>query len=704
MPHQFIRIEREDELAIWWLDQPDVRHNKLSTAALDDIGRAVASAKSDATVKGIVVISAKPDSFIVGADVRELQAMTSRDDAVALSRKGHELIRQVHRLNKPVVAAIHGAAMGGGLELALACTMRIATDHAATKFALPEVQLGLLPGGGGTQLLPRLIGIQKALPYLLTGKNAYPKPAKRMGLVDELMHRPGLLSAAKQAARELVRTGTPDRANQPIQERIVEGNPFTRRLIYSKARDRVKKTTRGNYPAPPRIIECVRAGMEGGLEAGFEAEEKHFGDLAVSPESRELVRLFFAKNEAEKNPFEGGARKVRRVGILGAGLMGRGIAEVTAKNGLHVIVKDQSLELASKARRQVYEATERKRKKGVLRAFERDAIVERVSAVDSYDVFDSINLVIEAAPEDLRLKKQLIREIEAAASTSCIFASNTSSIPISDLAEATSRPELVIGMHYFSPVPKIPLLEIVRTPKTPRWVLATAIDVGLTQGKTVIIVNDGPGFYTTRVLALYMNEALNLLDDGADIEHVDRLMRQFGFPMGPFELFDLVGIEVASKITAVLSDFFSERRIQPNTKAANMVEAGMKGRKSDRGFYRYEDEKKQDVDSDAYTYFHAASRADISDDAIIQRLVLSFVNEAIYCLEDGILEAARDGDVGAVFGLGFPPFLGGPFRYVDTRGALTILRKLEQLRDKRGPQFAPSELLRKHAREKTPFT
>src|SRR5690606_6960943 len=631
MVDRFIRIERDEELAIWWLDEPGERHNKLSSSALEEVAAALENAAMDPTVQGIVIISAKPDSFVVGADVRELQAMTSREEAEALSRMGHELIRSVQRLGKPKVAAIHGPAVGGGMELALACDMRIATDHPATRFALPEVQLGLVPGGGGTQLLPRLIGIQDALPYLLTGKNAFPRPAKRLGLIDALIHRPGLLLAAKQAARDLIRKGAPERPASSLTERVLEGNPLTRRVIYSKALDRVNRTTHGRYPAPPRIIDCVREGIEHGIDAGFRAEEKAFGDLAMSDESRELVRLFFAKNEAEKNPFEGGARKIRRIGVLGAGLMGQGIAEVSAMNGLNAIVKDQTLELAAQARRSTYKAATRRLRKGAISEFERDAIVERVSAVDSYDAFGRIHLVIEAAPENVELKKQLVRDIEAHAAISCIFASNTSSIPISDLAEASSRPELVIGMHYFSPVPQVPLLEIIRTERTPGWALATGVGVGLAQGKTVIIVNDGPGFYTTRVLAVYMNVALNLLDDGADIERVDRLMRDFGFPMGPYELFDLVGIDVAAKITSVLSRFFAARGIRPNSKAARMESAGLRGRKTGRGFYRYEGEKKKEVAAVAYSYFDADRRVDISNDLILQRLVLAFVNEAVYC-------------------------------------------------------------------------
>jgi 3-hydroxyacyl-CoA dehydrogenase / enoyl-CoA hydratase / 3-hydroxybutyryl-CoA epimerase len=704
MDGTFLRTERDGELAIWWLDQRDSPHNLLSSSALQEIERAIDEAADDGGVHAVVVVSAKPDSFVVGADVRELQSFTSRDEAEALSRRGHALIRKVSSLGKPVVAAIHGPAVGGGLELALACTMRIASDHPATRFALPEVNPGLLPGGGGTQLLPRRIGIQQSLPLLLTGKSLYARPARRRGLVDALIHRAGLLTAAKAAARELVegRRETDRSGPAPLHERLLESNPLTRRLIYSRAAEETQKKTRGNYPAPPRIIDCVRAGIEEGFEKGLEAEAAAFGDLSVTPESKGLVRLFFAKREAEKNPFAGSARPVDRIGVLGAGLMGSGIAEVSAENGLDVVVKDQTLELAAQARKHVYRSASRQLKKGAMSRFERDLVVERVTPAADYEAFAAVDLVIEAAPEQVDLKQQLIRDVETAVREDCIFASNTSSIPISTLAEASVRPELLVGMHYFSPVPKVPLLEVIRTDRTPEWVLATACEVGLRQGKTVVVVNDGPGFYTTRILALYMNEALNLLDDGADVEAVDRSMRDFGFPMGPYELFDLIGVDVASKITQVLGDFMQERGIHANHKADAIVAAGYKGQKTGRGFYAHDGRKRGDVNEKIYGFF-TGERTTRPADEIQERLALTLVNEAANCLEDGILNSAVDGDVAAVFGLGFPPFRGGPFRYADRLGPKQVVERLDVLRSRHGEQFRPAEPLQRLAREARTF-
>jgi 3-hydroxyacyl-CoA dehydrogenase/enoyl-CoA hydratase/3-hydroxybutyryl-CoA epimerase len=696
MSGRFLRTERDDELAIWWLDQQDARHNTLSSTALDELGVAIEGAAADAHTHAIVIISGKPDSFVTGADVREVQSFRSREEALALSRRGHQMILRVRHLDKPVVAAIHGAALGGGLELALACSMRIATDHAATRFALPEVMLGLVPGGGGTQLLPRLVGLQRSLPMLLTGKNAYPRPAKKMGLIDALIHRPGLLEAAKSAARDLVSGRIKQRGGGPeaLQERLFEKVSVTRRVIYARAAERVRKETHGKYPAPPRILECVRVGIEEGMEAGLDREASAFADLSMTAESEELVRLFFARNAAENNPLEGHQRPVQHVGILGAGLMGSGIAEVSAENGLNVVVKDRSLELSSKSRKHVHRSASRKVEKHAMTPFERDAMVERVTAAADYEPFARVDLVIEAAPEDLELKKQLIAEVDRATKPDCILASNTSSIPIASLADAASRREQVIGMHYFSPVAKMPLLEVVRTPQTADWVLATAIETGLRQGKTIIVVHDGPGFYTTRILALYMNEALDLLVDGAQIETVDRSLREFGFPMGPFELFDLVGIDVTSKIMDVLGGFFADRGIEPNHRAAHMVDAGMTGRKAGVGFYIYEDGVRAEANKDAYRFFTAGGGSSPEAPLIRRRLVLALVNEAVRCLEDGILRSASDGDVGAVFGLGFPPFLGGPFRYVDREGPGRIVDRLRALETVHGKQFTPSDHLR----------
>ena len=700
MEERFVRLQEDDDLLIWWLDQPNEKHNSFSMEALDDIEWAF-SETTALGPGGVIIISSKPDSFVVGADIRMLQELESAGAASAISARAHHLLGRIRQSEMPFVAAIHGPALGGGLEMALACTYRLATDHPRTKFGLPEVMLGLLPAGGGTQHLPRLVGVQKALELMLTGKNTYPRPARGMGMIDALIHKPGLLQAARTAARQLIREGR-QQTRRPLQSRILDSTRFTRQLIFRKAREMAERKSRGNYPAPERIIECVRVGLEEGMDQGLLMEETYFGELAVTPQSRELVRLFFAKKEAEKNPLGEQARTIKRIGVLGAGLMGSGISQVSAENGLNVLVKDRNIELASKARKLVYREASRNVKRGIISEFERDVVVERVTPVDTFDLFTDVEIVIEAAPESIEVKHQLIRDTEDAAGESLIFASNTSSISISDLAEASRQPEQVIGMHYFSPVPKIPLLEIVKTDRTPDWVLGTAIDVGLKQGKTIIVVNDGPGFYTTRILALYMNEALDLLKDGGNLRDIDTALKDFGFPMGPFELFDLVGIDVASKITEVLSDYFDGRGLIPNTSSARMAADGLLGMKSGRGFYEYGNSKshsrKKDVNEDAYTYF-GDERLSFSSYEIQQRLALVMINEATYCLDEHVLKSARDGDIGAVFGLGFPPFRGGPFRYVDAVGASEIVRRLDSLREKYGSQFAPSPLLSTSAAE-----
>ena len=686
-----IEFDEKDGIAVWWLDDPSEPHNALNMPTLDDIERAL-DETAERGARAAVIISGKPNSFVVGADIRMLRDVESAPDAASISHRGHELLGRVREAEIPFVAAIHGPALGGGLELALACSYRIATDHDATKFGLPEVNLGLLPGGGGTQLLPRLVGLQKSLELMLTGKNTYPKPARRMGLVDALIHKPGLLRAAREAALALAGDGDeePEGTRASWQTRAMEATRVMREIIYKKAAESADKKTRGNYPAPRKIIDCVRTGLEDGFDEGLRQEERSFGDLAVSPQSRELIRLYFAKNEAEKNPLSDQVHTVKTVGVLGAGLMGGGIAQVSAEAGLEVIVKDRNLGLAAQAKKQLFEDAGRRVDKGAMNAFERDVLVERVVPVDDYALLDDVELIIEAAPESMDLKHGLIREVEGVAPESCIFASNTSSIPIESLAEASVRPEQVIGMHYFSPVPKMPLLEIVRTKSTPDWVLATAVDVGLKQGKTIIVVNDGPGFYTTRILALYMNEALDVLADGGRIDAVDSAMKDFGFPMGPFELFDLVGLDVAAKITEVLSKYFEDREITPNERASKMAEAGLTGRKSGRGFYTYDGDKKDGVNESAYEYFGGGAKRDLDRSEVQERLSLVMVNEAAYCLDEGILQSSQDGDVGAVFGLGFPPFRGGPFRYAEVIGAGEMHRRLELLRERHGPQFTPA--------------
>jgi len=700
----------ETGVATLELDAPDASVNKISWDTLNAFSDALDVVETHADLSGLVIASGKPDSFIVGADLAMLQTFEIPAEARRLSREAHALGERVRSLPVPTVAALHGPVMGGGLELALNCDYRVASTADATKMALPEVQLGLLPGGGGTQLLPRLVGVQQALGLMLTGKNTYPDKARRIGLVDALIHPPGLRDAARRAARELAAGTRPvERAEQSLGDRLLEGNPVSRRVIYRQARTRTERRTRGNYPAPPRIIDAVRTGMEEGLEPGLDTERQHFGELVFTPESQALVSIFFAKRDAETNPQPEQARPVDTVGVLGAGLMGSGIAQVSAQNGLDVVLTDQSLALAAEGKKAIWSAVAEQKDKGIINTFTRDQIVERVAPTADYAPLRAADVVIEAVPEDLSIKHAVLSEVEAVVDPDTVLASNTSALPISTIAEGVDDPSRVLGMHYFSPVPDIPLLEIVVTEETSEEALATAYAAGLAQDKTVIVVNDGPGFYTTRILALYMNEALLLFEAGAEIEAVDEAMMDAGFPMGPFELFDLVGLDVAAKITDVMGEALSPGRVDISDRAGRLAEADLLGQKTNLGFYEYDaddaadDKDPQGVNDAVYRHSEASTRSTPPAGAVQDRLLLMMVNEAVRCLEDGVLRAPIDGDLGAVFGLGFPPFLGGPFRHVDRAGAASIVDTLQRLADRHGPRFAPADRLQTHAAQDTTF-
>lgn len=693
----YAQIEKENGVALVWLDQPGNKVNTISIDLLDEFAAIMELIEADPEIKGIVLISRKPDNFIAGADIDKFKDMKNPEEAEMLSRQGHALLKRIAAFPKPVVVALHGATLGGGLEVALACHYRIASDDPKTVLALPEVKLGLLPGGGGTQRLPRLIGLQAALDMMLTGKNIYPRQAKKMGLVDDLIHPYGLLTAAKKAVLELADNPLQRKKRQPLLAKMLESTPFSRSIVYKKARELVQKQTWGNYPAPFKIIECVQAGMEKGLEAGIEAETKKFGELMMSSQSRELIQIFLSMTAMKKNPLKDQVRPVRKIGILGAGLMGSGIAHVSATHSIEVLLKDISYEAVGHGEKAIWQDLNGKVKKKVLSPFQRDLTFSRITGCMDYRGFEKADLIIEAVFEDLDIKRKILAEAEAHAKEEAIFASNTSSLPIGSIAAAAKRPEQVIGMHYFSPVPKMPLLEIIVTEKTADWVRATALDVGIRQGKTVIVVNDGPGFYTTRILAPLLNEALELLNEGGDTEEIDRAMRQFGYPVGPIALIDEVGIDVGAHVSNVLGPLFSARGATPNNTMEKLFTAGYKGRKNNRGFYLYGDpasKKKKEVNKEIYTFFGGPKRKKIDVKEIQNRLSLVMVNEAVLCLQEGILQSPRDGDIGAVFGLGFPPFLGGPFRYIDNLGLAKFLSLLEKLEGQKGARFAPAQILR----------
>jgi 3-hydroxyacyl-CoA dehydrogenase/enoyl-CoA hydratase/3-hydroxybutyryl-CoA epimerase len=694
----YLHITKKEGVAILSLDKPGEKVNTLDESMMDQFSDFLLMLESDSELKGAVLISGKDDNFIAGADIEMFKTRDTAEELEALSKSGHNILNKIADSPKPVVVAIHGSCMGGGLELSLACHYRIASNHAKTVLALPEVKLGVIPGTGGTQRLPRLIGIQKALSYMLTGKNIYARAAKNIGLVDELTHKDALEQAAIAAVHRLSTTKKTSRKDKrSFVEKLLEGNPLGRSIIFSQARKKTLGQTKGNYPAPLFILDAVAFGYKNGLKKGLEQESVLFGKAGATSESRALVQLFFAMTGAKKNVLERLVRPVQTLGIVGAGLMGSGIADVSINKGAYrVLLKDRDLESAAKGEKVIWEELNKKTKKRIITEFERDKTSSLLSPTAKYDSFKTADVVIEAVFEDLELKKRIVAEVEAHTPDHCIFATNTSSIPISKIAEGASRPENIIGMHYFSPVQKMPLLEIITTPQTAARVTATAYDIGVKQGKTVIVVNDGPGFYTTRILAPYMNEALLLLEEGASIPFLDSIMKKFGYPVGPMALLDEVGIDVGAHVGETMAPLFNARGGTSSTKAKELMDAGFLGRKNNLGMYTYASKKKE-VNTKIYSYFGGNKRTDPNADTAQLRMALMMVNEAAYCLQENILKSPTDGDLGAILGLGFPPFTGGPFRYVDYAGASHITDKLEEFSEKFGPRFKPAQILKDHA-------
>ena len=729
-----LSVEMTDGIAVITFDLPNESVNKLSRAVKDEFVALVARLERDTTIQGAVLISGKSDVWIAGADIEEFLQLKTAADAERLSRDGQMLLDSIERMRIPIVAAIHGACLGGGLETALACRYRIATDHPKTILGLPEVQLGLIPGAGGTQRLPRRIGLTQALDLILTGKHVRAQKAVRIGLVDELVHPSILRSVAIARAREVAEgRRKSERGGGGLKGFVLEGNPAGRALVLRKAREQTLAKSRGHYPALIAAIDAVAAGYDRGTAHGFREESRLFGEMAMTDVSRQLIFLFFATNELKKDPGVEPAHypnlpvsafeplPVEKLAIIGAGFMGAGIASIAVQHGTLVRLKDADHARVAKGYAAVRDVLkERLTRKQITKVQYSDYMALLGGTVD-YTGFGNVDLVIEAVFEDLAIKHQVLRETEAVISPTAIFATNTSTIPIAQIAQASSRPERVLGMHFFSPVHKMPLLEVITTAETHPQVTATAVTYGKKLGKTVIVVNDGPGFYVNRILSPYLNEAAILLDQGVAVDLIDKAIVDFGFPVGPITLVDEVGLDVATKAGKIMADAFPER-MQPAKSIQAVVAAGRYGRKSKKGFYTYDKEgKKGDVDPSVYALFLApgsipvvpsivtgnagepAGPPEMSSVQIQQRTVLAMLNEAVRCLSDGIIRSPRDGDVGAVFGIGFPPFRGGPFRYMDTLGIQIVVQRLEDLNARFPGRFEPAEMLLDMARRRQSF-
>jgi len=666
-----------------------------------DFEAIISRLESDESLKSAIVISAKENDFIAGADIGMLSACGSAGELAKLSADSQVMMSRLETLGrkKPIVAAIHGNCLGGGLELALACTYRIASNSPKTKLALPEVMLGLLPGAGGTVRLPRLVGLQEALKMITAGGNVRPQQAMKSGLVNEVVEPAALERVAVQAARELA-AGT---LSSKVKKRggmiawFLE-SPLGLPVLFREARKKIQAATGGKYAAPFAILEVVEKGWRGGKEAGFAAESAAFGTLGMTDTSKALRGIFFSDTATRKllssvSTVGGGAPPppVTNLAILGAGLMGAGIAQVSvATAGIKVVLKDREAGSVMRGEKQVWDGLSAQVKRKRMTAFERDRAFSSITPVSDSDSrwrthLSRCDAAIEAVFEDLGVKHAVVKALEELLPPDALIATNTSAIPIAKIAAgAEKNPSRVVGLHYFSPVEMMPLAEVIPHAGSSPAAVSTAISLAQRQGKKVILVKDVPGFYVNRCLAPYMTEGMALCTaGGVDPVTLDKAMKDFGFPVGPVTLMDQVGVDVAYKTFSTLKDALKGRMVGGSPGALEALVAGkMLGKKTGAGFFLWpgpgEKEKKGEarpVNPAALAILKEHRKTSASDGGgspistldIQQRMLLRFIKECIHCAEDDILSpgaqatnpkaAYATGDIGAVFGIGFPPFL-----------------------------------------------
>jgi 3-hydroxyacyl-CoA dehydrogenase/enoyl-CoA hydratase/3-hydroxybutyryl-CoA epimerase len=725
------RLEDEGEgIGFLTLDLPGEKVNKLTSAVLEDLDRILEALTHDPWLKALIVWGGKPDSgtFIAGADIHEIRAVADPEEAAGKARRGQRILGRFSALPAITVAAIHGNCLGGGTELSLACDFRIASTSPRTKIGLPEVQLGILPGFGGTQRLPRLVGLTRALPVILGGRPLDVRQALKIGLIDRAAY-PGLL---REEAKTLVRVArssggkchVPPRRRRPLATRLLEKLPPFRSWVRSRARKDILRRVGPHYPAPFRALDAVIDGFGKPIEEGLEREAALAGELVASPVAKNLIDLFISSEEARRGKREaadpagssrgpgagsvglpgpqGGAGVHRgRVGVVGAGVMGGSIAALFAQNGNRVRLRDitpEAIQVGLARVKEIYASLEKKRRMSRREAANHLAAI---TATTSLAGFEDVPVVVEAVVEDLDVKKTVFRDIEARVSPGALLATNTSSLSVGAMQSALERPERLVGLHFFNPVHRMPLVEVVRGPRSSEESILRGEAIARSLGKIPLRVEDGPGFAVNRILGPYLNEAVRLFEEGYSPVGIDRALRDFGMPMGPFELLDEVGLDVAAKVAGVLHGALGARVKPPEVMERLLAEPGLRGKKTGKGFYlhgRWSGRGGRPSPNPAALRLGGTGGSNFKPDAPdlwVKLLIFPMINEAALVLEERIVEDAAKVDLAMVLGTGFPPFRGGPLRYADAIGLPEVVDFLVKTGESR---LKPCDLLvRLHA-------
>ncbi len=690
-----VSFRKVNEVGYIEFDHPDSKVNILTADVIQRLDAVIDEVARQENLKVVLLVSKKKDIFIAGADIKEIENIADPSEAIAKANAGQNVFNKLEDLNVPTVAVIDGAALGGGCELALACRYRVATFNDKVRIGLPEVNLGILPGFGGTYRLPRALGLERAVRMITTCKIVSGPEALKIGLVDAVFPQQSLDQELQRWLQQLPVPATERKRKKTPVQTFLEGNFLGRMFLFQETRKAIRAITKGFYPAPLKAAEVLEQAFGQPRHEALQIEARGFSELVVTEVCKNLIRVFYLSEKFKKFSVPGAEQvppaKIEKIAVLGAGVMGGGIAQLFSQQGMTVRLKDINFDAIGKgfkAAQKVYDQLVQKKK---LSTAEANLRMSRMTGTLDYSGFQNAELVVEAVVENLEIKKKVFQELSSVSNPEAILATNTSALSVTEMSAVTKDPSKVIGIHFFNPVHRMPLIEIVKTPQTSLATLAAVVQLTKALGKTPIIVKDSCGFLVNRVLLGYINEAGRLLEEGAKVEEVDRAATDFGLPMGPFALTDEVGVDVGIKVLHVLEKGLG-KRFQPVEAFEKVFQAGLLGKKSGSGFYVHR--KFRSLNPRIAQLVHVRERRKFVAKEALERMLLVMINEASRCLEEGVVDGPDVVDIGMIMGTGFPPFRGGLLRYADSLTVGYIVERLTAFeRITQSDRFHPSAYL-----------